>query len=65
MCLPVILMGMPLVKCFTTYIEQTTDYSVYLTRNLANIYQLLPNIKIIGYILFIITGLIFLGLLVN
>lgn len=64
MCLPVILMGMPLVKCFTTYIEQTTDYSVYLTRNLANIYQLLPNIKIIGYILFIITGLIFLGLLI-
>ena len=64
MCLPVLLMGMPLVNCFTTYLEQTTDYSVYLTRNLANIYQLLPNIKVIGYILFVITGLIFLGLLI-
>ena len=64
MCLPVILMGMPLVNCFTTYLEQTTDYSVYLTRNLANIYQLLPNIKTIGMVLFIITGLIFLGLLI-
>ena len=64
MCLPVILMGLPIINCFTTYLEQTTDYSVYLTRNLANIYQLLPNIKIIGYILFIITVIIFLSLLI-
>lgn len=64
MCLPVIFMGMPLINCFTTYLEQTTDYSVYLTRNLANIYELLPNIKVLGYILFIITGLMFLGLLI-
>ena len=64
MCMPVLLMGMPLVNCFTTYLHQTTDYSVILTRNLANLYQLLPNIKVLGYILFIITGLIFLGLLI-
>lgn len=64
MCLPVILMGMPIMNCFTTYLEQTTDYSVYLTRNLANIFQLLPNIKVIGYIFIIITGLLFLGLLI-
>ncbi len=64
MCLPVIFMGMPLINCFTTYLEQTTDYSVYLTRNLANIYELLPNIKVLGYILFVITGLMFLGLLI-
>lgn len=64
MCLPVIFMGMPLINCFTTYLEQTTDYSVYLTRNLANIYELLPNIKVLGYILFIITGLMFLVLLI-
>ena len=64
MCLPVLFMGMPLLNCFTTYLEQTTDYSVYLTRNLANIYTFLPNIKVIGYILFIIMGLIFLGLLI-
>ncbi len=64
MCLPVLIMGMPLINCFTTYLEQTTNYSVYLTRNLANIYTFLPNIKAIGYILFIITGLIFLGLLI-
>ena len=55
---------MPLINCFTTYLEQTTDYSVYLTRNLANIYELLPNIKVLGYILFIITGLMFLVLLI-
>ena len=64
MCLPVLLMGMPLINCFTTYITQTTDYSVYLTRNLANVYEFLPNIKIIGYLLFIITGLLFLALLI-
>ena len=64
MCLPVIFMGMPLINCFTTYLEQTTDYSVYLTRNLANIYELLPNIKVLGYILFVITGLMFLVLLI-
>ena len=64
MCLPVILMGMPIVNAFTTYLKQTTDYSVELTRNLANIYQFLPNEKIIGYILLIITGLIFLSLLI-
>ena len=60
MCLPVILMGMPVINCFTTYLEQTTDYSAYLTRNLANIFELLPNIKAIGYILIFITGLFFL-----
>ena len=64
MCTPVLLMGMPLINCFTTYLDQTTNYSVYLTRNLANIFTILPNEKIIGYIFFIITGLIFLGLLI-
>lgn len=64
MCLPVILMGMPVINCFTTYLEQTTDYSVYLTRNLANIFELLPNIKAIGYILIFLTGLFFLILLI-
>ena len=64
MCLPVLIKGMPLINCFTTYLEQTTNYSVYLTRNLANIYTFLPNIKTIGYILFIVTGLIFFGLLI-
>ena len=64
MCLPVILMGMPIINCFTTYLEQTTSYSVILTRNLANIYAFLPNIKIIGYILILITGLLFLSLLI-
>ena len=39
MCLPVILMGMPVINCFATYLEQTTDYSVILTRNFANIYH--------------------------
>ena len=64
MCLPVILMGMPVINCFTTYLEQTTDYSAYLTRNLANIFELLPNIKAIGHILIFITGLFFLILLI-
>lgn len=64
MCAPVLLMGMPLINCFITYVDQTTNYSVYLTRNLANIFTFLPNEKIIGYIFFIITGLIFLGLLI-
>ena len=64
MCTPVLLIGMPLINCFTTYLDQTTNYSVYLTRNLANIFTILPNEKIIGYIFFIITGLIFLGLLI-
>ncbi len=64
MCLPVIFLGMPIINAFTTYLEQTTDYSVYLTRNLANIYTFLPNIKIIAYIFIIITGLIFLALLI-
>ena len=64
MCLPVILMGMPVINCFTTYLEQTTDYSVYLKRNLANIFELLPNIKAIGHILIFITGLFFLILLI-
>lgn len=64
MCTPVLLMGMPLINCFTTYLDQTTNYSVYLTRNLANIFTILPNEKIIGYIFFIITSLIFLGLLI-
>lgn len=64
MCLPVILMGMPIINCFTTYLEQTTSYSVILTRNLANIYAFLPDIKIIGYILILITGLLFLSLLI-
>lgn len=64
MCLPVILMGMPVINCFTTYLEQTTDYSVILTRNLANIYQFLPNEKIIGYLFLLVTALLFLGLLI-
>ena len=64
MCLPVILKGMPVINCFTTYLEQTTDYSVILTRNLANIYQFLPNEKIIGYLFLLVTALLFLGLLI-
>ena len=64
MCLPVILMGMPVINCFTTYLEQTTDYSVILTRNLPNIYQFLPNEKIIGYLFLLVTALLFLGLLI-
>ena len=64
MCLPVILMGMPVINCFATYLEQTTDYSVILTRNFANIYQFLPNEKIIGYLFLLVTALLFLGLLI-
>ena len=64
MCLPALIIGMPFINCFTTYIKQTTDYSVILTRNLPNIYQFFSNEKVISIIFFLITGLIFLALLI-
>lgn len=64
MCLPVILMGMPLIDCFGVYFRQVTVDSVRITGYLANIWQLIIDNKILGYILIVITGLLFLGLLI-
>ncbi len=38
MCLPAIIMGKPILDCFTVYIDQTRDYSKYIAMNFPNIY---------------------------
>ena len=38
MCLPAIIIGKPILDCFTVYIDQTRDYSKYIVMNFPNIY---------------------------
>ena len=43
LCIPAIMMGMPISKTFSVYFSQTTYYKNNLTMNFPNIYNILPG----------------------